>query len=98
MLVKEMAARSGLSKRTIDNYLRENGSIPSAEAAVKIAKVLGVTVEYLVTGRDPKTGKSRPPLPPHLRSLMDTVEKLSPKGQRLAVKLVRALKDKEEGK
>jgi transcriptional regulator with XRE-family HTH domain len=98
MLVKELAARSGLSKRTIDNYLRENGSIPSAEAAVKIAKALEVTVEYLVTGRDPKTGKSRPPLPQNLRPLIDTVEKLSPKGQRLTLKLARVLKDEEEGK
>lgn len=36
--------------RTIDNYLRENTSQPTAENAVKIAQALGVSVEYLVTG------------------------------------------------
>lgn len=38
------------SKNTIDNYLSGQKSIPNAENAVKIAKYLGTTVEYLVTG------------------------------------------------
>ncbi|MDR0487668.1 MAG: hypothetical protein LBG91_05425, partial [Treponema sp.] len=41
-----------ISLRSIENYLRENGSIPSADKAVYIAQVLGITVEYLVTGTD----------------------------------------------
>jgi transcriptional regulator with XRE-family HTH domain len=52
MLVKELAARSGVNKFSIDNYLSKRGQIPSADAAVKIAGVLGVSVEYLVTGRE----------------------------------------------
>ena len=48
--VKELAAKSGISKRTIDQYLSSAAKMPSAENAVKIAQVLGVTVEYLVTG------------------------------------------------
>ena len=48
--VKELAFRTGINRRTIDNYLRENTSQPTAENAVKIAQALGVTVEYLVTG------------------------------------------------
>jgi transcriptional regulator with XRE-family HTH domain len=51
ILVKELSAASGVPKRTIDKYLTEQSSIPSAENAVKIALALGVTVEYLVTGR-----------------------------------------------
>jgi transcriptional regulator with XRE-family HTH domain len=51
ILVKELAFVSGVPRRTIDKYLTEHGSIPSAENAVKIAQALGVTVEYLVTGR-----------------------------------------------
>lgn len=49
--VKELAAKSGISKRTIDQYLSSAAKMPSAENAVKIAQVLGVTVEYLVTGK-----------------------------------------------
>jgi len=40
-----------VNRRSIDNYLRENGAMPSADAAVRIAVALGVTVEYLVTGQ-----------------------------------------------
>lgn len=48
--VKELAHGTGISKNTLDNYLSGQKSIPNAENAVKIAKFLGTTVEYLVTG------------------------------------------------
>lgn len=49
-LDKEVASMAGISKRTIDSYVGSESCMPSAEVAVRIAKVLGVTVEYLVTG------------------------------------------------
>ena len=52
ILVKELAAKSGVNKYSIDNYLNKRGQTPSVEAAVKIARVLGVSVEYLVTGKE----------------------------------------------
>jgi transcriptional regulator with XRE-family HTH domain len=52
MLKKELAAVSGVHKRAIDTYVRTKSSMPPADAAVKIAKALGVTVEYLVTGKE----------------------------------------------
>ena len=56
--VKELAFSTQINKRTIDNYLRENESQPTAENAVKIAQALGVTVEYLVTGKEPSAPKA----------------------------------------
>lgn len=53
MTVKELAFASGVNKRTIDQYLSAAAKMPSAENAVKIATALGVSVEYLVTGKDP---------------------------------------------
>ena len=50
--VKELADRTGISKRAIDHYLAEKYTEPTAETAVKIAKELGVSVEYLVTGKN----------------------------------------------
>lgn len=50
--VKELAAGTGISKSTIDNYLSGQKSIPNAENAVKIAQFVGTTVEYLVTGNE----------------------------------------------
>lgn len=52
MLVKELADKSGVPKGTIDHYLAEKSTEPIAVNAVKIAKVLNVSVEYLVTGQD----------------------------------------------
>jgi transcriptional regulator with XRE-family HTH domain len=53
MLVKELAAIAGISRHTLDNYLNVRGHIPSADIAVKIARALNVSVEYLVTGEHP---------------------------------------------
>lgn len=54
MLVKELSAKSGVNKYSIDNYLNARGQIPSVEAGLKIAQALGVSVEYLVTGKEAK--------------------------------------------
>jgi transcriptional regulator with XRE-family HTH domain len=48
---KEFAAKTGIKKRTLDTYLRAQQSMPPADTAVKIATALGVSVEYLVTGK-----------------------------------------------
>jgi transcriptional regulator with XRE-family HTH domain len=50
--VKELSAKTGISKRTIENYLSKRGSIPPADYACKIANLLNVPVEWLVTGTD----------------------------------------------
>ena len=50
LYVKELAAKTNMSKRSIDNYLGGQTSMPPADVAVRIAKALDTTVEYLVTG------------------------------------------------
>lgn len=48
----DLAEKSGISIRTLDNYFRSNKPvIPLADTAVKIAQAIGVTVEELVTGK-----------------------------------------------
>lgn len=54
LLDKEVAAKAGISKRAIDSYVGVQGCIPSADVAVRLAKVLNTTVEYLVTGNNPE--------------------------------------------
>lgn len=49
---KEIAEKTGISVNTIRNYINGHKAIPSAENAVKIAQVLGVSVEYLVLGKN----------------------------------------------
>ena len=50
--IKELAERSGVNRRTIDHYLMKEPQEPSVSNAVKIARALNVSVEYLVTGSD----------------------------------------------
>jgi transcriptional regulator with XRE-family HTH domain len=52
MMVKQLSAHTGISTRTLENYLRADAVMPPADKAVKIAQVLGVSVEFLVTGKD----------------------------------------------
>ena len=52
--LKELALKCGVSKNTLGNYLTGHNSLPAADTAVKIARALGVSVEYLVTGKNPK--------------------------------------------
>ena len=49
---KELAAITGISLNTLNHYLVQKSAIPSADNAVKIATALGVSVEYLVTGKE----------------------------------------------
>jgi transcriptional regulator with XRE-family HTH domain len=49
---KEFAAKAGIKKRALDMYLGAQGSMPPADVAVKIAAALGLSVEYLITGKE----------------------------------------------
>ncbi len=55
-----LAKECGFSLTNIGQGIKL-GSTPSAETAVKIAKVLGVTVEYLVTGQEIQSSKQSNP-------------------------------------
>ena len=58
LLVKEISAKTGISNSTFLSYIDARGVLPNVETGVKIAKALGVSVEYLVMGEQP------PPPPP----------------------------------
>lgn len=48
---KQLAIEAGFHQSNIIKGMK-NGNIPSADTALKIAKVLGTSVEYLVTGEE----------------------------------------------
>ena len=52
ILLKELADKAGISKRTLESYVDARGRTPGVDVAVRIAQALGVTVEYLVTGKN----------------------------------------------
>ena len=96
MLVKELAAQAGLKKHTIDNYLSVRGRMPSADAAVRIARVLGVSVEYLITGSKTAETKDSSHFSPEIRHIARTVENLKPDNQKIVQLLVETLKKQED--
>lgn len=49
---KEFAAKAGIKKRALDAYLGPQQSMPPADIAIKMASVLGLSVDYLVTGKE----------------------------------------------
>ena len=48
LLIKEVSSALGISNSTFLSYIDARGVLPNVETAVKIAKYLGVSVEYLV--------------------------------------------------
>jgi len=95
MYVKELATQSGIKKQTIDSYLNVNASVPSAEAAVAIARALGVSVEYLVTGHEPK-GNNNPHYPMEARLAAEIIAKMNEKDRKLALAVIKAMRKQEE--
>ena len=98
--VKELAKLSGVKKSTIDSYLRENSYTPSVSAAVSIAEVLGVSVEYLVTGKETRNEKLQISLSPDMRLLLKSLEQINTEDRKIIIKnalnLVDALKSKNK--
>jgi transcriptional regulator with XRE-family HTH domain len=98
MLVKELAASAGISKHTIDNYLNVNSYTPSAENAVKIAGVLGVSVEYLVTGCETCREKTLLSLTTETRTLVQAVEEMDVQDRKFMLGIVDLLKNRGKKK
>jgi transcriptional regulator with XRE-family HTH domain len=94
ILIKELASISGVNRRTIDNYLREESSMPSADAAVRIATALGVTVEYLITGYQ-QQGRNSSQLSPDPRLILKNLENLNKRDRKIVLNLIKSLREME---
>ena len=81
---KELAYKTKISLRSIENYLREEGSIPLADKAVQIAQVLGVSVEYLVTGKNLDRGNTSS-IDPDIKNLILSIRKLPKNKQKIVI-------------
>jgi transcriptional regulator with XRE-family HTH domain len=67
-----------------DSYytLKTKGNFPRADKALKIAKALGTTVEYLIDGTDPAKGA---------QSLLDTYNGLNETGKQATIGAIKVL-------
>jgi transcriptional regulator with XRE-family HTH domain len=92
MLVKELAALSGISRHTLDNYLNVRRNVPTAENAVKIAQVLDVSVEYLVTGQE------KSPLSPEIDALIQTIRQLNENDRKMLFGIAQLFKNNRKNR
>lgn len=87
MLMKEVAMAAGISKSTFLSYIDARGVLPNVETAVKIAETLGVSVEYLVTGRE----IDRPPRLNEIQNIIDDLLALDKEKVAMLRKMIHAL-------
>ncbi len=87
-ILKELSAQTGISKRTLDSYLDSREVIPSADHAVVIAQALGVTVEYLVNGKDSRSERL---LEPEARKLLTLYEILDVKDKQIVMTMIESM-------
>ena len=73
--IKELTKKTGISKNTIGNYLTGHNSLPTVDKAVEIAQALNVSVEYLVTGKQPELSQTER-LPAKMQKIIDEISEL----------------------
>lgn len=93
MMVKELSVITGISRHTLDNYLNVRERIPTADVAVKIARALGVSVEYLVTGDENNPDKSS--VGPEIRSLVQNFKLLNEDDRKMIISIIQLFKNKQ---
>jgi transcriptional regulator with XRE-family HTH domain len=87
---KELAAKTGISLKTIENYVKKDSSIPSADKAVLIAQALGVSVEHLMNGK--KQNKADcPAVQPQHKEIVDVVSKLNKSNYEVLIAIAKTL-------
>lgn len=90
LLVKEVSAAVGISNSTFLSYIDARGVLPNVETAVKIAKYLGVSVEYLVDGNSEEI-KNEVSFHSEKMQLNESYEKLSSHDKTILVKIADAM-------
>jgi len=87
---KELAEKSGLSLKTIQNYVKKDSSVPLADKAVIVAQALGVSVEYLITGK--KTKKAdHPAVHAKYKETIDLLSQLNNDNYEFTVTFIKGL-------
>ncbi len=91
LLIKEVSAALGISNSTFLSYVDARGVLPNVETAVKIAKYLGVSVEYLVEGESPSEKNPNHSFQSEKMYLNEIYEKLSAHDKEILIKIAEAL-------
>ena len=88
MIIKELSQKTGISENTLKSYLKTNPAEPKATNSVKIARALGVSVEYLVTGGTEKSSH----ISAETRFVAETFNTLSENDKKSVIALLKEMK------
>ncbi len=91
---KELAAKANVKLRALFTYVAANPSMPPADVAVRIARALNVSVEYLVDGKKSDSSElliSKEYLPQKQANLIKSFNNLSLIEQKAVLKLIDTL-------
>lgn len=91
---KELAAKANVKLRSLFSYVAAQPSMPPADVAVRIARALDVSVEYLVEGTSPKQAENleiHANLSKKQKQLINSFEKLSVVEQKAVMNLMETL-------
>ena len=92
--IKELSLKTGISKNTLDKYLFGKKVQPGVENAVKIAKALGVSVEYLVLGNT-EIQEQNLNIPSGSKELFDKYNKLNQFNRKTVLDLLTSLLERQ---
>ena len=92
--IKELSIKTGISKNTLDKYLFGKKVQPGVENAVKIAKALGVSVEYLVLGNT-EIQEQNLNIPSGSKELFDKYNKLNQFNRKTVLDLLTSLLERQ---
>jgi transcriptional regulator with XRE-family HTH domain len=86
--VKELSARTGIPVATLDCYLGSRATVPSVDAAFKIARALQVSVEYLVIGEKASIKNPQKKYSKEAWNIIRWIEGLSPEQCRTILDMI----------
>ena len=87
---KELGAKAGFPESYISKGIARK-SAPSTDLALKIAKALNVSVEFLITGKEPQKNSADGRLSPETKRLITKLNHLSPKQKQIIFDMADAL-------
>lgn len=90
--IKELSARTNIPVPTLDCYLGSRATVPSVEAALKIARALNVSVEYLVTGENISIKQSSFKLSIEAQEIIHWIRTLNTEQCKAIIKMIKLFK------
>jgi transcriptional regulator with XRE-family HTH domain len=94
--VKQLSIKASTAKGALDSYLGKQESMPPADTAVKIANALGVTVEYLITGKDTNVDKRRTIFSPAIRAILQILNGMNDDDINFILEITKLVKNKSK--